>query len=374
MNKESRIILLSVMLVLISGCKSDRPGTLKWKYKTGGPIVSSPAIGHDGTVYITSMDSCLYAFDPEGNLKWKYQADDMIWSSPAIGDDGTVYFSSRMKYTYALTPEGELKWKYLTYSISSPAIGYDGTLCVTGLNGKLFAITPEGELKWVSSPANGLSMFPPVIGLDGTIYCSAFSKIYAFDSLGNVKWFYEVPMNVSISALAIDEEGNVCFCTWSRMFYVLTPQGELRKSIGYPIITSEWTSPAIDSFGTIYFGGGFFYALNPDYTKKWMSTSDIIGRVEFTSTIGSDGTIYIGAGITEGCLYALTSDGEVMWKYKIGAEIRSSPAIGSDGTVYVGSTDSCFYAIRSDSKGLASSPWPKFQHDNQNTGRAGGGI
>ena len=26
------------------------------------------------------------------------------------------------------------------------------------------------------------------------------------------------------------------------------------------------------------------------------------------------------------------------------------------------------YAIYTDSKGLADSPWPKFQHDNQNSG------
>jgi outer membrane protein assembly factor BamB len=73
-------------------------------------------------------------------------------------------------------------------------------------------------------------------------------------------------------------------------------------------------------------------------------------------------------------LYAVTPEGELKWRCKVGGEIKSSPAIGSDGTIYVGSLDSCVYAIRSDSKGLADSPWPKFQHDNQNTGRAGGGI
>ena len=48
----------------------------------------------------------------------------------------------------------------------------------------------------------------------------------------------------------------------------------------------------------------------------------------------------------------------------------SSPAIGSDGTVYVGSYDNKLYAIKTDSKGLAKSPWPMRGQNAQRTGRA----
>ena len=47
----------------------------------------------------------------------------------------------------------------------------------------------------------------------------------------------------------------------------------------------------------------------------------------------------------------------------------SSPAIGSDGTVYVGSDDSKLYAIKTDSEGLAKSPWPMRGQNAQHTGR-----
>jgi Leucine-rich repeat (LRR) protein len=50
--------------------------------------------------------------------------------------------------------------------------------------------------------------------------------------------------------------------------------------------------------------------------------------------------------------------------------VRSSPAIGSDGTVYVGSSDNKLYAIKTDSKGLAKSPWPMRGQNAQHTGRA----
>ena len=47
----------------------------------------------------------------------------------------------------------------------------------------------------------------------------------------------------------------------------------------------------------------------------------------------------------------------------------SSPAIGSDGTVYVGSDDNKLYAIKTDSKGLATSPWPMRGQNARHTGR-----
>jgi hypothetical protein len=62
-------------------------------------------------------------------------------------------------------------------------------------------------------------------------------------------------------------------------------------------------------------------------------------------------------------------DPQSLWSYPSGT-IGSSPNISQDGTIYFGETDSSFCAITSSSEGLADSPWPKFRHDNQNTGRA----
>ena len=52
--------------------------------------------------------------------------------------------------------------------------------------------------------------------------------------------------------------------------------------------------------------------------------------------------------------------------------MTSSPAIGSDGTVYVGEGGrggNELYAIKTDSKGPAKSPWPMFGQNAGHTGR-----
>ncbi len=63
--------------------------------------------------------------------------------------------------------------------------------------------------------------------------------------------------------------------------------------------------------------------------------------------------------------------GTVLWEFETGgAIVFSSPAIGSDGTIYVGSHDKKLYAIKTESKGPAKSPWPMRGQNARNTGRA----
>ena len=61
--------------------------------------------------------------------------------------------------------------------------------------------------------------------------------------------------------------------------------------------------------------------------------------------------------------------GTALWEFKTGGGVHSSPAIGSDGTVYVGSGFK-LYAIKTESKGPAKSPWPMRGQNAQHTGRA----
>ena len=84
--------------------------------------------------------------------------------------------------------------------------------------------------------------------------------------------------------------------------------------------------------------------------------------------IGSDGTVYVGSWDNK--LYAINGkSGVKLWEFETGGSVNSSPAIGSDGTVYVGSDDKKLYAIKTDSKGLAKSPWPMRGQNARHTGR-----
>jgi len=95
----------------------------------------------------------------------------------------------------------------------------------------------------------------------------------------------------------------------------------------------------------------------------------LLRGVDSSPAIGPDGTVYVGS--SDNKLYAINGKtGVKLWEFETGGAVFSSPAIGSDGTVYVGSQDNKLYAIKTDSKGLANSPWPMRGQNARHTGRA----
>jgi outer membrane protein assembly factor BamB len=132
-------------------------GVLKWSFYTSGMLgVSAPALGTDGTVYVGTGGGNLFAISPPvsgkaGVLKWRYSTTDGSISAvagvsaPALGADGTVYVSSHS--LFAISPpasgtSGVLKWRFKKGEggSSAPAIGADGTVYVGSADGNLYAI------------------------------------------------------------------------------------------------------------------------------------------------------------------------------------------------------------------------------------------
>jgi outer membrane protein assembly factor BamB len=95
--------------------------------------------------------------------------------------------------------------------------------------------------------------------------------------------------------------------------------------------------------------------------------------VSSSPAIGPDGTVYVGS--FDNKLYALSGkSGVKLCEFETGtgevvSGVASSPVIGSDGTLYVGSFDKKLYAIKTDSQGLAKSPWPMRGQNARHTGR-----
>jgi len=110
-------------------------------------------VATDGTIYVGSDDSNLYAINPDGSQKWKFTTGHNVFSSPAVGADGTIYVGSEDANLYAINPDGSQKWKFTTAGtvFSSPAVGADGSTIYIGSNSRdLYAVGPYAVL----SPTN----------------------------------------------------------------------------------------------------------------------------------------------------------------------------------------------------------------------------
>ena len=143
----------------------------------------------DGTIYVGGEDALLYAINPDGSLRWTFRTGDRIRSSPSIGTDGTIYFGSFDGRLYAVHPDGselwsvELDWRGIR---SSPSIGPDGTIYVAADG--LTAIDPDGSIRW-EYPFGVRTGATPILGADGTVYFASL-KIFALDAQGRLLWDY----------------------------------------------------------------------------------------------------------------------------------------------------------------------------------------
>jgi outer membrane protein assembly factor BamB len=345
-----------------------------WKFDIHNEITASPAIGMDGTIYIGSWDTYLYAVNPDGTQKWKFQTGDRITSSAAIGTDSTIYFGSMDSCFYALNMNGTEKWKFKANGRigSTPAIDTDNTIYFGSYDDFLYAVNPDGSLKW-KYKANGLRGgidSNPVIGFDGTIYvvvgasCSGCKEqLFAISGKGDLKWIFTASGNIEASP-AIAGDGTLYLGSAGSWFYAIKPDGSLKWAV--ESLYCSFNSAVIGEDGTVYVGtdSHYLYAFRSDGVLEWQyRTNDDIASAPL---VGSDGKIYFGSYDMN--YYALNEDGTENWKFKTNGRNCSSSAISDKGILYFGSLDGNLYAVQTSSMGLARSTWPKAGYNNRNTG------
>jgi eukaryotic-like serine/threonine-protein kinase len=339
---------------------------VKWKFKTGGYVTSSPALAN-GLLYFGSEDGNFYALDSENGVEiWRFHTDKPIHSSPAVSN-GLVYFQGNDGFTYALDDKsGEQKWKADTgpdrptdydFLSASPTV-LDKIVYIAGGNANLYALQGEtGEALWIIPEADGwgpVRSSPAIVG--DTVYFTAGRSLLALDSqTGKEKWVYKSRV-LARSSPAVGD-GLVVFGDNGSMIYGVDSKTGAEK--WKYLINYYWVvSTAAISNGIVYVGGDDSYlnALDAQTGKeKWRFKTR--GETIWSSPAIVDDVIYIGdwnysGGKDEngntlwGYLYALDAQtGQELWNFKTGGNIVSSPVVDANGIVYFGSLDGYLYAL-----------------------------
>ena len=109
----------------------DRLGGELWRFETGGPVRSTPAVVGDA-VFVGSSDGHLYALDrPTGAERWRFDAGSPVNSSPAVAH-GMVFVGDLGGVMHAVdATTGEERWRFETQGeIKSSPVVVDRTVLI----------------------------------------------------------------------------------------------------------------------------------------------------------------------------------------------------------------------------------------------------
>jgi eukaryotic-like serine/threonine-protein kinase len=338
---------------------------VKWKFHTGGAVISSPAIVA-GVVYFGSSDHNFYAVDAEtGTLKWKLETESRVSSSPAVSG-GLVYYESYDGNLYAVDAlSGALKWKFQTagerrfaathlhgalpaaetmpdpfdFYLSSPVVWSGGVYLGSG-DGNVYALDAvSGQLKWKFKTGNVVHASPAIF--EGTLFVGSWdSYFYAIDgATGKEKWRLKtgedekIHNQVGIQSSAAVANGLVYFgCRDSNFYAVEGKTGQKRWTFNNK---GSWViaSPAVKN-GKVYFAtsdSGMFYALDAASGAATFSLN-FKGWPMFSSPAIAGQMLYLGSH--EGKLIAIDlSTQQTAWIFQTdGSKENGSKYTKPDGT------------------------------------------
>jgi len=311
-----------------------------WSYKGRNRLVSTPAIGQDGTIYLGHGRNPLCAIDPaDGEEVWcttKNRGTFADRSSPAAAANGNIYIGGRDNDLWSVLANGETQWQFHIQTdgdvTTSPVIGNLGGLIYIGSDslsaGYFYAMRPGpvADPAWLNILGGGLRNVSPALSHDGTVVYVTTSgyRLHALDALTGIQ-------------------------LWD---LVLERRRNGARGPNY--------TPVVGDDGTIYVGldEGLF-AVAPDGTLKWRFKT---GRRRIFSppAIGIDGTLFVGAARrTDGMFFALTPEGVEKWSTPIkGRLFNTAPVVDAAGTVYL-AADRTLRAFHpeGDGEGGASVKW-----------------
>jgi outer membrane protein assembly factor BamB len=351
----------------------------EWRFETGVDFSFwYPAIGPDGTIYMSALDATLYALNEDGTVKWTFNLGDNNDYMPGVDPaTGTIYSDIAGNSIVAINPNGTEKWRlYVNADIdSTPVVGPAGTISEDiiffGSDGPpyaIFAVNRNGTLRWQFNTGDQVDNVPAlspdgsvvyIVSNDNNLYAVNVSSNAAID--GTLRWQFPIltePGEVNSSPIVNPADGTIYVASDDHKVYALNPTA---RTAGLPFPQAgEWAfttggevepSAAIDDGGTpgdksddtIYIGSDdhYFYAIRANGTQKWRYQTN--GEIVSSAVVDLDRTVYVGSD--DGRLYAFNPNGTLKWFFDTGGPVQSSPVLGQDGFIRVGSNDGNFYTI-----------------------------
>ena len=325
----------------------DNP-VLKWTFKTGGPVKSSPAIV-SGKVFFGAGDSNLFCVNlADGQKVWAFHSDGGIEGSPLVLD-GRVFFGSDNTNFFAVdAATGKEAWRYGVEDkiLSSanwvqPASGNSRSVLVGCYDYRLYSFdAATGKTNWIFETGNYING-SPAIGDGMTAFggCDALIHVLGLAKGEKIK---EIEAGAYIAASGALVDGKLYVGHYENAFLCVNlKEGKIDwtyKDRAFPY----FSSPAVTKDFVVVGSRDKRLHCIRRATGEGVWTFATRGKVDSSPVVAGDKVV---VGSDDGRLYIVSlADGKEVWSYEIGQPVQSSPAV-VDGYIVVGSEDGSVYCF-----------------------------
>jgi eukaryotic-like serine/threonine-protein kinase len=326
------------------GSNTVTPGTI-WRGLgwTGQPVVRQDRL------YFGSSDSYVYCLEARtGKVLWYYPNHHCIKGSISIFGD-RIYHGGRDNKLHCYDLQGKMVWETrIGNDMDSNPVVVGGKLFVGGEDNAIYCFSPKtGRMLW-RTPTDGSTESSPCVAQGrvvagaghGDLYCCEAETgklLWDFKTLGDtdstpVYWGGRIYVGCATGDFG--EKGHlwcVDLATGKEVWHVPLPRG-------------LWATSAINpKKGRLYVGGndGILYAFSmSDGQLIW---KERLGNRIWSSAAVSDGCILVGA--RDGRFWCLEEDtGKPIWALDDGFDIDATPLV-YNGLIVIGSQNGWVYAI-----------------------------
>ncbi|OUL58759.1 PKD domain-containing protein [Pseudoalteromonas ulvae] len=355
---------------------------LAWQFNATQAIHSSPAIDNNGNIIFGNDGSQIYSIAPAGTTNWTYTAGGAIKGSVMLDDTDNIYVGSGDGSVYKLSSAGEKVWSFATSDpVNNPVTLVNSNEVYVSSGSNTYVIltdesgTPDqlGDLSYSNTLSAGITALPGVVDANAQLLYPASDPVINKIELSStpiVTSTFMTPSATIFSGLSLLDEGSAGYFIDSTgvVTYFEDSDGLITQTMQIPLSDTSSAPIVIGFDNDIYFGtqNGYFYNYtlnNAGNSSNWQS--NLGSAITSSALLLSDGEVVnsVIVGAEDGYVYSLNAQsGNVQWKFKTGAAIKSAPVFYNN-TLYITSTDGQLYAISLTGHSLATSPWPMYRRD-----------
>ncbi len=285
-----------------------------WRYGYGGSISNSPTL-FEGKLYFGCADQHIYCINPEnGEIFWKFRTQGGNIEGSIAGKDGKIYFGSFDYNMYCVDAHsGKLIWKFRTRDNigSTPAVS-GNILYFGGRDQLVYALDiRSGKLVWRFKTQDCILSAPTVVG-DRVLIASYDQFLYCLDKHdGSLIWKFKTQGEIhNCHAFAV-ENGIVYFDCFDNVLRAVDIEtGKLVWGKRFGQYGCEATTSLFD--GVLYnpCRDGILYAVTTEGKLLWKYVTKEVTSV----AIRHGDRIYMGS--SDHFMHCLSLDGKLLWKYK----------------------------------------------------------